>query len=962
MARSLFRLLHRRYGSKLSGADLQKRSAAKREQFERWFRNASLADCSKILPRGVAVVGAGFSGLSAAFTLAKGGAKATVFEARDRVGGRVETDRTLAPGRLIEAGAELIGLNHPMWISLSLEFRLGHVFLTSEDQYAGIGLDPPLRLKGAPVTDQKKLHDQMKKVFQRISDDAKKIPNAHEPWMAPDATKFDGKSVADQLAEHVKAIPDRDRHPRLVDALELQFANDQVVPVKEQSYLGLLALVAGGKLSDEDKDLEGYWTTTEDFRCAEGNDRLAVMMQENGRFKVKTQSPVQKIEIDETKGLVKITWLDVASGKQQSQEFDFVILATPPSVWGKITITPALPAGMEMAMGPAVKYLSRVAGRFWIKDRLAPGGWSDEIGQTWEATENQTEESKGIVLSTFAGGAFVPKSDGPKHFRTRLPTLYPSFKELGSRYVDWPSVPFIEGGYVCPKVGQVTTIAKFLSTPHKKRLFFASEQADMAYFGYMEGALQSGAHAAAGILKQCALVARAAPRPQRERIAHELELLGPSRSTRPPLAVARTESAEAYPLQMTGTDATYGRMMYSPARSWRLPSYAEEDTPPETPGVTAPKGLVLLSHSQIRRTCPDGKSFTSASSATTMSPATMNPGFLKADDTIEFDTALDAKLVQLILDTPKYRSMVSAESRSTRAAHREDRLRVALVDITGDKICKPGYASWGSTFSMPGGSTPKVLILFAAHQLILDLNEMARTGSITTRADLTSKAATAWSGLACKPDLNWLVDLDDSGSRVQASASAKLRTHLKEMITRSFSSVSVSRASELMLRLGFEYIASVAFQSGLRHPTRAGLWLGNTYLNASVAAKTDARCHRGSNPIVWSANPLGATGITLTALSAATFFTLLAQRRLVNSSASLEMETLLETGCGFVALPGITRRATKCGLTSSLRYDAVLLEGSGRAYVLVLLVTDPSWADRSAFVADLDRLVKENNP
>ena len=566
------------------------------------------------------------------------------------------------------------------------------------------------------------------------------------------------------------------------------------------------------------------------------------------------------------------------------------------------------------------------------------------------------------MLSAFAGGVFVPKTDGPKHFRTRLPTLYPSFKELDSRYVDWPSVSFIEGGYVCPKVGQVTTIAKFLSTPHKKRLFFASEQADMAYFGYMEGALQSGARAAAAILKQCALVARAQPRPQRERIAHELELLGRSGSTRPQVVAARRESAETYPLQMTGTEATYGPTMYGPARSWRLPSYAEEDTPPETPGTTAPKGLVLLSHSHVRRTCPDGKSFTSASSATPMSPATMNPGFLKADDAIEFDTALDAKLVQLILDTPKYKSMLSAESRSTRTAHREDRLRVALVDITGDKICKPGYASWGSTLSMPGGSTPKVLILFAAHQLIFDLNEMARTGSITARADLVSKAATAWSGLTCKPDLNWLVDLDDSGPRVTASASTKLKTHLKEMVTRSFSGVSVSRASELMLRLGFEYIASVTFQSGLRHPTRAGLWLGNTYLNATVTAKTDARCHRGSNPIVWSANPLGATGITLTALSAATFFTLLAQRRLVNASASSAMETLLETGCGFVSLPGITRRATKCGLTSSLRYDAVLLEGSGRVYVLVLLVTDPSWADRSAFVADLDRLVKENNP
>jgi len=71
------------------------------------------------------------------------------------------------------------------------------------------------------------------------------------------------------------------------------------------------------------------------------------------------------------------------------------------------------------------------------------------------------------------------------------------------RYADWPNVPWIETGYACPKVGQVTTIGKFLSVPHKKRLFFAGEHTCMAYFGYMEGALRSGATAAKAILATC---------------------------------------------------------------------------------------------------------------------------------------------------------------------------------------------------------------------------------------------------------------------------------------------------------------------------------------------------------------------------------------------------------------------------------------------------------------------------
>src|SRR5439155_20854682 len=54
-----------------------------------------------------AVVGAGFAGLAAADALATAGIDITVFEARDRVGGRVHS-RTLDNGATIELGAEFI--------------------------------------------------------------------------------------------------------------------------------------------------------------------------------------------------------------------------------------------------------------------------------------------------------------------------------------------------------------------------------------------------------------------------------------------------------------------------------------------------------------------------------------------------------------------------------------------------------------------------------------------------------------------------------------------------------------------------------------------------------------------------------------------------------------------------------------------------------------------------------------
>src|SRR5262249_19529404 len=158
------------------------------------------------------------------------------------------------------------------------------------------------------------------------------------------------------------------------------------LPTKDQSYLGLLALVAGGRFGKGDTDLDGYWTTTEDFRCSEGNSALPGSLLEFGRFTLKRRSPVLKIDLPEAgvAARAKVTWKNLDEDREESREFDYVILAAPPSVWKRITITPPLPAGMEMAMGPAVKYLSRVrGGRFWIKRSQAPSGMSDDLGQTW---------------------------------------------------------------------------------------------------------------------------------------------------------------------------------------------------------------------------------------------------------------------------------------------------------------------------------------------------------------------------------------------------------------------------------------------------------------------------------------------------------------------------------------------------------------------------------------------------
>ena len=259
-------------------------------------------------------------------------------------------------------------------------------------------------------------------------------------------------------------------------------------PVR-QSYLGNMAQVAGG-------GVETYWTESEVYRCKGGNQQLATKLAEAiGRNRVVLRLPVTRVDV-RGRGPIVVT---AADGR--TLECDDVVLAAPPTTWGKIQFNPALPRALSPQMGVNVKYLAAVKKRFWrdADPKLAPDSLLDgPVSMTWEGTDNQ-EGDEGASLNCFSGGpqaeaarAF-PKEQRDAKYAEALGQLYPGFKDhfVQARFMDWPGDSWTLAGYSFPAPGEVTTVGPLLQKG-AGNVHFAGEHASYKFVGYMEGALNSG--------------------------------------------------------------------------------------------------------------------------------------------------------------------------------------------------------------------------------------------------------------------------------------------------------------------------------------------------------------------------------------------------------------------------------------------------------------------------------------
>lgn len=495
--RSLYSRLHRRFGRRLTGKERTRRAEAHHERLRRLLP----LDLSRPRPttasRGtVLIVGGGFAGMSGAYVLSATGFNVTVIDA-STIGGRVSSSMTDVDGRIIEQGGELIGLNHALWLNYSDIFGLGMSVLTTEDFFSAQDLQMPLVLEGKNYDepDAEALYTDMTAVFQGWCQTATQtlpemLPWA--PWTLPDAEALDAQNLAAQIPAGTR--------DDVAYAIRLEFYLNNCVDPAKQSWLANLAQFAAGSamVQSGEPDVTGFFDDTEVFRCESGNQSLATTIANVVRSipgsAVFPDTSIDALHADDS-GVSA-----VIGGSAQT--FDYAVLAVPVSRLASVPINgQTIPATTH---GSAVKYLAEASRRFWLQNGYAPSAMSDVIGMTWEGTDNQMNTGGQFELSVFAGGAVA---DNARHsgnpdafFQQGLADMYGAASWGNTKFMNWPDVPNIGTGYSSPAVGEVTGIQQQYAQPVAGRVFLAGEHTSPAWFGFMEGALESGAVAALKIL------------------------------------------------------------------------------------------------------------------------------------------------------------------------------------------------------------------------------------------------------------------------------------------------------------------------------------------------------------------------------------------------------------------------------------------------------------------------------
>ncbi len=396
----------------------------------------------------VCVIGAGFAGLAAAAHLAAAGADVVLLEARDRVGGRIWSDR-LPSGALIERGGEFITGGYTETEATCARLGL---------ELVGMGIRYPHRaLRPDPGIDRTEALAAAAAVEVAAAD------RPDKPALAMLEEVVTDPAIRELFAARVQSS-----HAHPIDDLDA----------------GYLASVSKLLANDEARRVMG------------GNQQIADRLAERLGAAVRLRTPARAIAHDEAGVRVRTDAGEVAA--------DVAVVAIPHPLLAALPITPALPTELAAALGTlrmsvAAKLSAPLA------EPVAPDAIMSVPARFW-AYVTPCDQLGGASVSSWAGAAPVVDAlgadDGTETWLAAIRALWPELPAIAGEacVTSWRTDPWSLGAYSVRRAAGDDALQRLLSTPVGRISFAGEHTAGDGWAATLEGALRSGGRVAAELM------------------------------------------------------------------------------------------------------------------------------------------------------------------------------------------------------------------------------------------------------------------------------------------------------------------------------------------------------------------------------------------------------------------------------------------------------------------------------
>lgn len=442
----------------------------------------------------VVIVGAGMAGLNAAWQLKKSGINATIYEANNRVGGRIYTARGFfGSDTVTEFGGEFIDSIHEDMLALVREFGLSLL-----DTEADKALTKDAYFFNNQHYTVAQVINELQNVAPRIQADINLYKNNYKQ-----AVESLDKLSLEQYLNNIGATG------WIKSLLTEAYVTEYGLDAGEQSCLNMIALIS---LDTSDGTFEIFGESDERYKILGGNESLIKALASRLSDQINTDHRLTRLA---KSGAGYQLVFEKTGGGTKEVLADFVVLTLPFTLLREVHLDQSLnlppqkiKAINELGYGTNAKLMLGFNSRPWRINGFRGYLFTDNGLQTgWENTQLQnTAESSYTVFSGGTAGLNVGLGSSEFQASKHLPLLQQVFPGAQSAYngrvarFHWPTSPYAKCSYACYKVGQWKDIAGWEFEP-VDRLFFAGEHCSEEFQGYMNGAAETGRRVAEQILE-----------------------------------------------------------------------------------------------------------------------------------------------------------------------------------------------------------------------------------------------------------------------------------------------------------------------------------------------------------------------------------------------------------------------------------------------------------------------------